>query len=44
MLLPVGCSFSTSYSGYAAIVASTGALSITQNVDAGYTETLCVRC
>ena len=41
-VLPVGCT--GTYSGRAAVVANTGALSITQNVDAGYTETLCVKC
>ena len=41
-VLPAGCT--GTYSGRAAVVATTGALSITQNVDAGYTETLCVKC
>jgi hypothetical protein len=43
VLKPAGCG-SGAYSGRAAIAASTFALSITQNVDAGYTETLCIKC
>ena len=44
VLKPSGCG-AGSYSGRAAIGASPNfALSITQNVDAGYTETLCVEC
>ena len=41
-VLPVGCT--GSYAGNAAVVANTGALSIRQDIDAGYTETLCVKC
>ena len=36
--------FAGTYSGREAVVDTTDALSITQNVDAGYTEKLCVQC
>ena len=39
---PSGCT--GVYSGQASIDASTQALSIKQNIDAGYTETLCIMC
>ena len=39
---PVGCGAAT-YSGKASIASST-VLSIVQNEDAGYTETLCIEC
>ena len=40
--LPTGCT--GTYAGKASIDASTLQLSITQDEDAGYTETLCIKC
>jgi len=40
---PSGCGGAT-YAGKAAIDGSTKGLMITQNVDAGYSEILCVEC
>jgi hypothetical protein len=40
---PAGCGVGA-YSGKASIDSSTGAISIKQDEDAGYTETLCVEC
>lgn len=44
VLRTADCSASYSGSGMASIVAGTGALSIRQDIQAGYSETLCVQC
>jgi len=41
-VLPVGCS--GTYAGRATMTASTFALNMRQDIDAGYEETLCVKC